>query len=169
MCQRDIYANFPDKHALMAAAIRAVVDADHENFSSVVAHTANSPFKKRIGIIGLALANEVLAPTTRFVFRMISSESVKQPDLGTIYIDYWYARRCRGIAKVLSDHVAAKRLRLSKTWKPALAAREYCALVLHVPQLTVMAGMRDSWNVKDIEAHVEEAVLCFLRAYPALG
>lgn len=166
--KRDIYAHFPDKHALLTAAIQMVIEADDQNFSSVISHTSNTDLKDRLEIVGLALVNEVLSPTTIFVSRVISSESLREPRLGKLYVDKWYTRRCAAIAVLLDQYVSRGKKRMDRNWQPSLAASEYSALVLHFPQLTAMVGMRSMWTAKRAQAHVEEAVSCFLKAHRLL-
>ena len=168
--KRDIYANFPDKHALLSAVIKTVLQADDENFSNVISHTADSvALPERLEVIGLALINEVLSPATCFVARLISSESIKQPQIGAIYFDGWYVRRCEAISKVLSLHIASRKSRVRKVADTNQAARHYAALVVHLPQLTATVGLREIWNPKKVQTHVGEAVNCFLAAYPSLA
>jgi hypothetical protein len=46
------------------------------------------------------------------------------------------------------------------------AARQFVALITHLPQLSVMVSMRDMWTSKSVQSHVKSSVVCFLKAHP---
>jgi AcrR family transcriptional regulator len=165
--KRDIYAAFPRKHALLTAVIKMVLEADDENLTNVILLTKDiEPFSERLEVIGLALINELLSPATGFLCRLISSESMQQPQIGAIYFENWYARRGELMSEVLSPHIMGNSRRSRREQNAHQAAKHYVALVTHQPQFTVLVGMRDIWNAKSVQAHVKNAVECFLRAYP---
>lgn len=166
--KRDIYARFPHKHALLAAVINMVLVAGDEKFTQVVSLTKSfTSLRERLEILGLALINEILSLATGFLTRLVSSESINQPQIGAIYFDNGYARRRDLISQVLSLHMAdtAGRTRRNET---SQAAKHFLALVTHLPQMTVSVGMRDTWNSRSVQTHVKSAVDCFLSAYPLL-
>ena len=168
--KRDIYAKFPDKHALLHAVIKTVLQADDENFSNVVAVSAGyETLPEKLEIIGLALMNEVLSPTTSFVTRLISSETPKRPQIGAIYYEGWYIPRCDSISNALSSHLSGKKARIHAHEDTHQAARHFIALVIHLPQFSAMVGLRDIWNSRKANDHVKRGVDCFLKAYPSIG
>jgi TetR/AcrR family transcriptional repressor of mexJK operon len=162
--KRDIYARFPHKHALLIAVINMVLQEDDENIATVISLTKDSPsLPDRLEVIGLALINEVLSLAMGFLARLIPSESISQPLIGTIYFENGYLRRSRLISDVLSIHVPDASV-------PAVdahqAAEHYLALVTQLPYLSALVGMRDMWDTESAQTHVKSAVGCFLRAYP---
>ena len=166
--KRDIYAAFPHKHALLIAVMNLVLQADDENFTNVISLTKESTsLQERLEVIGLALINEILSPATGFLCRLISSESIHEPQIGAIYFENWYARRGELISQVLASHMADAKRPTRGSDNINQAAKHYVALVTHLPQLTVLVGMRGIWNSKSVQAHVKSAVECFLRAYPS--
>jgi AcrR family transcriptional regulator len=163
--KRDIYAVFPRKHALLMAVIKLALQADDENFTKVISLTEESvSLQERLEVVGLALINEVLSPTTGFLCRLISSESIHEPQIGIIYFENWYTRRSELISQVLASHVPNAKRRLRRN--DLQTARHYVALVTHLPQLTVSVGMRAMWNSNSVQTHVKNAVECFLSAHP---
>ena len=82
--KRDIYAAFPDKHAILTAAIDMVLQAGDENLRRVISDSQRdiASLQETLEIFGLALVSEILSPSSGFVFRLVSSESVKQPAIG---------------------------------------------------------------------------------------
>lgn len=165
--KRDIYAAFPNKHAILIAVINTVLTADDENLTNVISLTKDSKsFHDRLEVIGLALMNELLSPSTGFLWRLISSESIDEPKIGALYLESWYERRTEMISEILSTRPGAARKFARRSHEAKPAARHYLALVTQLPQMMASVGMRDSWNAKSVEAHVKGAVECFLKAYP---
>jgi TetR/AcrR family transcriptional regulator, mexJK operon transcriptional repressor len=163
--KRDLYARFPHKNSLMIAVINMVLQEDNENIANVISLTSDSsPLSERLEVIGLALIDEVLSPAMGFLARLIPSESIGQPMIGTIYFENGYIRRRKLIADVLSIYLSGT---------PALAididqaAEHYLALVTHLPSVSTLVGMREMWNPESAQVHVKGAVGSFLRAYPS--
>jgi TetR/AcrR family transcriptional repressor of mexJK operon len=164
MSKRDIYAMFPNKHALLIAVINMVLQEDDENITAVISLTRDFPsLQERLEVIGLALINEVLSLAMGFLARLIPSESISQPLIGNIYFENGHARRSRLISEVLSNHASGGSASAIDTTQ---AAEHFLALVTHLPYLNALVGMRDSWDADSAQAHVKDAVGCFLRAYP---
>jgi AcrR family transcriptional regulator len=169
--KRDLYAEFPDKHAILAAVIDMVLETGDEHFNRVILDSghARAPQRERLEVIGLALMGEILSPLTGFVSRLVSSESVEQPPIGATFLENWYARRSRSIAKAFSERTAHTKAKTRRSCDVNLASEHYVALIAYLPQLTSVAAMHKIWNRKSVEAHVSNAVECFLKAYPALA
>ena len=161
--KRDIYATFPNKHALLLAVLDLVLEADDENFSRVISLTNSASLNEVLEIVGLALMNEILSPATGFLSRLVSSESIHQPELGVIFFENWYSRRAELIAAVLQ---AFSKRSVRTSSDSSQAARHFVALVAHRPQLSVFMGMRDTWGSRSAQTHVKGAVDFFLKAYP---
>jgi AcrR family transcriptional regulator len=168
--KRDIYAAFPNKHAILVAVMHMVLQADDENLLHVISLTADSvSMSERLEVIGLALINEILSPATGFLTRLISSESIHQPEIGTSYYDHWYKRRYELISQVLSTRMARAKKPVREFHNSKQAAQHYLALITHVPQLSVSVDMRDMWTPRSVQTHVKNGVECFLKAYPAIA
>jgi AcrR family transcriptional regulator len=167
--KRDIYSRFPDKHALLAAVIKMVLLAGNEKLEQVALLTreATSP-RERLEVIGLALINEILSPTAGFVIRLIASESIDQPQIGEIYFSVGYARRSELISDILGLHIVDSGGRMRRNHL-SQAASHFLALVMHLPQMTVLLGMRETWNSKSVQTHVKNALGLFFDAYPLLS
>jgi AcrR family transcriptional regulator len=169
--KRDIYAEFPDKHAILAAVISRVLQTGDENLRRVIADSSQDRMeqRERLEIIGLALMSEILSPVTGFVARLVSSESISHPSIGSIYFESWHARRCELIAQVFLGNTQPAKSKARRPHDTSQASQHYLALISHLPQLTAGVGMRDTWNPKSIQVHVKSAVDCFLKAYPILA
>jgi len=169
--KRDIYAAFPDKHAILAAAIAMVLQSGDENLQRVISDSQQNPasLQETLEIVGLALVGEILSPMSGFVVRLVSSESFHQPSIGTAFFENWYTRRSRTIAQLLSGRPSKTKGRNGHRFDFNLASSHFLGLITHLPQLTAGIGMLDSWNPKSIQAHVRNSVECFLKAYPGIS
>lgn len=164
--KRDLYAAFPTKHDLLVALIHMVLQADEQDFAAVVADSeASRSVRERLEIIGLAVIREVLSPGMAFVVRVVSTEGLDSPQLGAIYYEKWYSQRCQTIAQVLRPTLGRKGRGKRRTDDAGLAAKQYMALMSHLPQVTVTAGMRQIWTAKAVQMHVQNAVECFVHAF----
>jgi AcrR family transcriptional regulator len=101
--KRDIYARFPKKQDLLVGVIGMVLKEDDAHISAAIEQTRETPsLEERLEAIGLALLHEVLSVGMGFLARLVPSESVGQPAIGSIYFENGYVRRGRLIAAVLS-------------------------------------------------------------------
>jgi len=169
--KRDIYARFPSKHDILLAVISLVLQTNEDRLIQVVALTQESTsLRDRLEVIGLALINEVLSLATGSLIRIVSSESMGQPQIGVLYFEKWYVRRAELISRLLERYVghASEHLGAHRSRESSQAAEHFLALVTHLPQMTTSVGMRETWNSKRVQAHVKSGVECFLNAYPRL-
>jgi AcrR family transcriptional regulator len=165
--KRDLYANFPCKQDLLIGVIKMVLQEDDAHLAAAIELTGETAsLQERLEAIGLALMNEVLSAAMGFLARLIPSESIGQPVIGSIYFENGHVRRSRVIEGVLSSHMSQSGAPSAET---SQAAQHYLALVTHLPYMSVLAGMRDMWDTARAQAHVECAVKCFVRAYPELA
>ena len=178
--KRDLYAEFPDKHALLAAVISTVLESGDQNLQQVISDSQKAPrsLRERLEIVGLALMTEILSPLSGFVSRLVSSESIEQPPIGAIYFENWYTRRSQLVAQVLAGstqragrngHTNGNGNGRPRKVDTRQAARHFVALITHLPQLTACVGKHEVWTPRSVQAHVRDAVDCLLKAYPALG
>ena len=169
--KRDIYAEFPNKHAILAAVINMVLQTGDEDFRRVISDSNHNRAsqRERLEVIGMALMGEILSPLTGFVSRLVSSECIGQPPIGAIYFENWYARRSQLITQAFSERVARTKTRTRRSCDVNLASKHYIALIAHLPQLSASTGTNRIWNPRSIQAHVRSAVECFLKAYPVLA
>ena len=142
--KRDIYAHFPDKHALLIATLNEALQREVSNIMKTIKRTQRMPsLQKRLETIGLTLANEVLSATMSVLTRLVAAESINRPLIGIVYFENGSVRRTVLISEVLSQYMVEAK-------KPALdtfqAAEHYLALVTHRPRLTTSVGMHHIWD-----------------------
>jgi len=154
--KRDIYAHFPDKHALLIATLSEALQAEVSNIIKTINRTQRMPsLQKRLEIVGLTLVNELLS----------AAETINQPLIGIVYFENGSVRRTILISKLLSQHIPSTKMAALDTFQ---AAEHYLALVTFRPRLTTSIGMHHIWNSESMKTHVVDAVDCFMRAYPGL-
>jgi AcrR family transcriptional regulator len=165
--KRDIYANFPNKHFLLIATMSKVLQTEDDNIVETIADTQGLPsLEQKLVVIGLKLINEVLSRAMSVITRLVTSETINQPLIGTVYFENGPARRGKLISEVLAMHMTSADVPAMDTIEPA---EHYLALVTYQPRLTTLVGMQDAWNHDSIQMHVNNAVKCFLRAHPAFA
>jgi AcrR family transcriptional regulator len=165
--KRDIYAHFPDKHALLIATLNEALQTEVSNIMKTITRTKRVPsLQKRLEIIGLTLVTEVLSATMSVLTRLVAAESINRPLVGIVYFENRSVRRTILIAEVLSHYIAEKKLPALDTFQ---AAEHYLALVTYRPRLTTSVGMHHIWDSASMKSHVVNAAECFIRAYPGLA
>jgi AcrR family transcriptional regulator len=166
--KRDLYAAFSDKRAILTKVIETVLENGEANLRRAIADSekTSSSLLTNLEIIGLALISEILSPVEGFVCRLVFAESARNPSIGKYYFENWYSRRNRIMTEALSRSVAKRKGRSGQPYDKNLMSRQFLALIIHLPQLTVSLGMTGMWNSKSIQAHVKNSVECFLRAHP---
>lgn len=165
--KRDIYAHFPDKHALLIATLNKALQNEITNIAEAIARTQGvRSVRKRLEIIGLTLIDEVLSAAMSVLTRLVASESINRPLIGTVYFENGPVQRTILISEVLSLHSTKTKVKPNDVLQ---AAEHYLALVTYQPTLTTSMGMREMWDVRSIESHVVRSVECFLTAYPGFA
>ncbi len=168
--KRDLYAEFSDKHAILTKVIETILENGDANLRRAIADSQKRPRSTQVTleIIGLAMVSEILSPLEGFVCRLAFAESVRQPSIGKNYFENWYSRRNRIVIQSFSQHFGKMDRKTRLPFDKNQASKHFMALITHLPQLTVSLGMTGTWTPKSVQAHVENAVACFLRAYPSL-
>jgi TetR/AcrR family transcriptional regulator, mexJK operon transcriptional repressor len=162
--KRDIYAHFPDKHALLIATLNKALQTEISNITAAIARTQNvRSLQKRLEIIGSTLIDEVLSAAMSVLTRLVASESINRPLIGSVYFENGPVQRTVLISEVLSSHNKDGKFKSSDVSR---AAEHYLALVTYRPTLTTSMGMVEMWDLQSVHAHVASAVECFLTAYP---
>jgi TetR/AcrR family transcriptional regulator, mexJK operon transcriptional repressor len=165
--KRDIYAHFPDKHALLIATLNEALQTEVFNIMKTIKRTRRMPsLQKKLETIGLTLVNEILSAAMSVLTRLVAAESINRPLIGIVYFENGSVRRTILIAEVLSQCIAEKGMPALDTFQ---AAEHYLALVTHRPRLTTSVGMHHVWDSASTKAHVVSAVECFIRAYPSFA
>jgi len=165
--KRDIYAHFPDKHALLIATLNEALQAEISSIMKTIKRTQRMPsLQKRLEVLGLTLVSEALSAAMSVLMRLVAAESINRPLIGIVYFENGIVRRTILISEVLSQHIAARKMPPLDTIQ---AAEHYLALVTYRPRLTTSIGMHHVWDSASLKKHVVNAVECFIRAYPGFA
>lgn len=165
--KRDIYANFPDKHALLIATLNEALQTEVANIMKTIGRARRMPsIQRRLETIGMTLVNEVLSAAMSVLTRLVAAESINRPLIGIVYFENGAVRRTILISEFLSQCFAERKTTAFDTFK---AAEHYLALVTYQPRLTTSIGMQHIWDPASTKAYVVSAVECFMRAYPGLA
>jgi len=164
--KRDIYAHFPDKHALLIATLNEALQTEVTNIMKTIKRTQRMPsLQKRLETIGLTLVNEALSAAMSVLMRLVAAESINRPLIGIVYFENGYVPRTILLSEILSQYIAETK---KPTFDTFQAAEHYLALITYRPRLSASVGMHHIWNSASIKTHVVNAVECFIRAYPNL-
>jgi AcrR family transcriptional regulator len=162
--KRDIYAHFPDKHALLIATLNEALQTESANITKAIKRTQGIPsLQKRLETIALTLIKEDLSESMSVLTRLVAAESINRPLVGIVYFENGSVRKAVLISEVLSQYSAEAKLPPLDTLH---AAEHYLALVSYRPRLTISVGMGHIWHSALVKNHAVNAVGCFVRAYP---
>jgi AcrR family transcriptional regulator len=166
--KRDLYAAFPDKHAILIEVIETVLENGEANLRRTVADNLKTlkPNHVTLEIVGLALLNEILSPLEGFVCRLAFAESAAHPLVGKKYFESWFTRRGQIVAQALSSCIERGKGQARQSYDKHQASKQFLALITHLPQLTVCLGLTGMWTPKSIQAHVKNSVATFITIYP---
>ena len=167
--KRDLYAAFPDKHAILIEVIETVLENGEVNLRRTVAESLKTlkPNQVTLEIVGLALLNEILSPLEGFVCRLAFAESATHPLVGKKYFESWFTRRNQIVAQALSACFDKGKGQARLPYDKNQASKQFLALITHLPQLTVCLGLTGMWTPKSVQAHVKNSVASFFKANPS--
>lgn len=164
MSKRDLYALFPTKQALLMGVVMREMQTQERNFRDVIASTANlRSLRSKLELIGSALVEDILSPSMGVVRRLVITESLKQPFLGSLFYESGVAQKCKRLNEVLAAHqgkISSGRSALES------AAEHYFSMLAFFPSVTAEVAMRGKWTEVAIKKHVSLATEHFLKAHP---
>jgi AcrR family transcriptional regulator len=160
-----IYARFPNKKALFAAAIMRQFSARDARVGSYT--PAGDTAEERLTRIGVTLARESLTKEWIGLVRLAIAEASRFPDLGN---DICRTARERGgetMARLLTEVAESGGLGTLPAFSPEhskTAARYFVELILLPMLLRALAGEKLESLHADIVPHVSQRVVFFLAA-----
>jgi AcrR family transcriptional regulator len=162
MSKRTLYQLFPSKAALLEAVVEdhvAPLHIDTGLEDELDLETA------LVGMLGTA-ARHLLSPTQLGIFRLITTEVHRSPELAEAFHRAGPGRGEVAIERRLAREVGAGRLRLSS---PETAGHMLFSLVIAPTQIATLLGVhgpigrREPPDEAEIDRRVREAVSVFLR------
>jgi AcrR family transcriptional regulator len=166
LSKRDLYAHFPNKQALLMGVLVRETQNQDRTFREVLERSSKlRSLRAKLEMIGFALVEEMLSPTTGVLRRLVISEGLKQPFLGNLFFERSVAPRCKLIGEILASHQSASPV--MKRGEFDRAAERFFSMVVYFPSIMTEIGMRAEWTEEGTRKHISGATEVFLRAYPA--
>ena len=165
--KRDIYLHFPHKHALLLSTVARVMRKHDEAFKRDIDQAgAGFPLRKRLRMVGLKLVQEIFSTPMCVVTRLVASEGINQPMIGTLFFEAGAGRRAKLVAEVLAAYVSQKNSARREAIEKA--AEHLLSLISYLPSAAVVAGVQTRWDSEMCEEHVADAVDSFIKSHTAL-
>jgi AcrR family transcriptional regulator len=160
-----IYARYPNKRALFAAAYASAFAAKNARLAS---HTpAGTTLEERLTNLGEALLHEVLTGEWIGLIRLAIAEASRFPDLGSGVIKITRERGRETIAQLLCGVAHAEEPGIHPEFDPdhcTAAAQYFCELILLPVLMRALAGEDLKVLQSEIGPHVSQRVASFLAA-----
>ena len=160
-----IYARYPNKRALFAAAYTSAFTAKNARLAS---HTpAGTTLEERLTNLGEALFHEVLTGEWIGLVRLAISEARRFPDLGSSVIKITRERGRETIAQLLCEVAHAEEPGTLPEFNPdhcATAAQYFCELILLPVLLRALSGEDVQELHSEIGPYISQRVAFFLAA-----
>jgi TetR/AcrR family transcriptional regulator, mexJK operon transcriptional repressor len=156
-----VYAQFTSKDRLFGA----VIEREGEGPTAGIEATANQSVARVLRQFAVDAAALLLSPTNTAMARVVSSESVRSPEVGRLF----YANGPERLIRRLADYLALamKQGELRKA-DPRLAAAQFLAVIVGDLQLRLAMGLPRPSLAK--QRNVATAgVEVFIRAYRPAG
>ena len=160
-----IYARYPNKQALFAAAYTSAFAAKKARLAS---HTpAGTTLEERLTCLGEALVREVLTSEWIGLIRLAIAEARRFPDLGSSVIKMARERGRETMARLLGEVAHAEEPGTLPEFNPdhcAAAAQNFCELILLPVLLRALSGEDLETLQAEIGPYISQRVAFFLAA-----
>lgn len=155
-----LYAHFPGK----ADLFRAVVEDNLDGIACRVRQTAGleGDARARLRAFGLAYAEFYCTPVSRALFRMVTAERRRFPDLADHFRDLGRSELGGTVLGIIRDLADDGQLAIEK---PSWAAGQLQGMIEHATLMLGLVGGDEIMPVRPLEAIVAEAVETFLARY----
>lgn len=159
-----IYARFPNKKALFAAAVTRHIAARNRRLGSYA--PIGATIEERLTNIGMALLQETLTGDTVGLCRLAIAEARRFPDLGTSIVTTARERGTETMAGLLSEAAQSGELGALPAFPESLTktARYFIDLILLPMLMRALAGENLEVLHAESGAHVAQRVAFFLTA-----
>ncbi len=162
--KRTVYSYFPGKEALFGAVMGNVC-------ASVIgtqtpAELTSGPLRQVLMDYGRTFLNLITSPQALAIFRVVTAEAERFPELGEVFYRIGPQRCTSTLAAYLSDQDRTGALRVPD---PNSAAAQFLAMVKGPVHMRLTLGVGPRPGPQMIETVVSSAVDAFLRAYRREG
>ncbi len=158
--KRTVYSYFPGKEALFGAVMENVC-------ASVIgtqtpAELTSGPLDRVLSEYGRTFLTLITSPQALAVFRVVTAEAARFPELGQVFYRLGPQRCTSALAAYLGEQDRDGILRIPD---PQSAAAQFLAMVKGPVHMRLSLGVGPRPGKAEIEAVVESAVAVFLRGY----
>lgn len=155
-----LYARFPGKADLFRVVVEEALDGMANPVRKSV--EAKGDAGARLRAFGIAYAEFYCAPTSRALFRMVTAERRRFPDLANHFQDRGRAELGGTALTIVKTLTTDGQIVVDK---PSWAAGQLQGMIEHATLILGLVGGDDAMPVRPLEAIVAEAVETFLARY----
>lgn len=155
-----VYNHFTDKETLFTAAVMARCEEQLPDL--YFAFDPDQPLQPVLLNIGRAFEQLVNSPESLQLHRLMSDLGIQDPKLSQTFFAAGPQRLLDSMQRFLTLVDASGHLRIAA---PDKAAGHFFSLVKGIDHFRLLVGCCEALEEADIEAHVQEVVQLFMRAY----
>ncbi len=155
-----VYSHFTDKETLFTAAVMARCEDQLPDL--YFAFDPRQPLEPVLLAIGRAFEHLVNSPESLQLHRLMSDLGLQDPQLSKTFFAAGPQRLLDSMQRFLAQVDASGQLRIDS---PAHAAGHFFSLVKGVDHFRLLVGCCETLDEAEIEAHVQDVVRLFMRAY----
>ena len=160
--RRTLYEHFGGKEGLLVAAVRRLCE---QRFARLVerlraADLADEPPERALQLVGNEFLDAMLKPKSLALYRVVTAESARLPELGTSYYEAGGAVVFRTLTEYLKHQSAHGRIRVDD---PEAVARAFIETSKGDLHLRAVMGVGRPASRQERRACVDVAVQTFLR------
>ncbi len=160
-----IYARFPNKQALFAAAVTRYMNLKITELESYT--SAGATIEERLASIGVTLLQEVLTSDWIGLVRLAIAEARRFPDLGSSIVQMAIERGAKATVRLLSEAAQSGELGTLPAFSPdslETTGRCFLDLILSSMLMRALSGEDVMKLHAEISPHVAQRVAFFLAA-----
>jgi AcrR family transcriptional regulator len=154
--KRTLYARYPDKQALFAAAIPWAFARQH--WDEPAPETRRGDLVEALTAIARSAVARAVDPDIARLTRIVMMESTRFPEFAVSARSLTWSPRIRAVMEVLARHADEGAIVVDDV---ELAAEQFVAMVTHMPTMLAVFGIVRGRDVE--ECHIHHAVDLFLR------
>ncbi len=157
-----LYSHFESKDELFQTAVGEKCQ-EHTPPDFFDAHSP-LPLRERLRAIGRGFVALVMSPEALNLYRMMAAQAGSGSKLGRLFFEAGPEKNLERFSVLLRHAHAAQELKVPDARR---AAGHFFCLLQGVPHLRVIVGESKSIPPRELNAHVDDVVEVFLRAYRA--
>ncbi|MBI1362484.1 MAG: TetR family transcriptional regulator [Proteobacteria bacterium] len=161
--KQTIYAHFQNKENLFVGMMEGMCCRYGYPMECMLgeAQAGKSP-ADTLSALGMQKLRLIALPDAMGLFRLVISESTRNPELGRIFYEQGPKFTNKLLSDLLDAYVKAGTLKISNT---SAAAETFYAMLCQPLHLKLMIGVDVDTSEKALKQHLDEVVTRFIKAY----